>query len=598
MQPPATRATLRRRSAIAALVLVIAATLVPVGASSAATSRTWWVAPGRTGDCSSRERACGTLTAAVRKAVGGDEILLLDGTYRTAETISKGQAQQRHVRIAPAPNAKVVVSASWTVKSPFLRFEGYRAQNHTLRFVAGGDDGIVTGVVATNTTIGVVGGDRVTISGNRITDNRNIDLVAVGNGSDHLRIERNVLARGLVYGTSSKHLDCVQLWGPGRDIVIRGNTISGCDHSSMMIGAAEGPIDSVVIERNAVQRCLPKDPSGTIKQGRCAAHYAIQLAGNSSVTGARHPLTRVVLRNNTIDGGLLVIRDVKDVTATGNVFGHGLERTTAGVVPAGLGLNIEATCTNRTFRNNIVTRLSTKGCTALDRSNRIGVDVTYVDRSRVDLRLAPRSAGIDHGMPSAPWPDLAGRTAPLGPIDAGAFEHSAGRTSSDPPTTTTSVATPSTTAPTPPAPDDHVLVNGLVTHEATGPAVRPVDPAVTLPVTARLSARIDLQRKPSDQAIAVQVCFAQQRWTAQACSPTAVLATEGVHTLDLAELGRWWRSSEFDASAPVTLAKIVVKDPATGKHLLSSGCGTSCYAGTDLAARTPVTGVVTLVAAP
>lgn len=146
------------------------------------------------------------------------------------------------------------------------------------------------------------------------------------------------------------------------------------------------------------------------------------------------------------------------------------------------------------------------------------------------------------------------------------------------------------------APPAQVATEGPFTHASTRAAVLPVTTPGVLANDAEVTATLRLDAKPSTQPVAVQFCVSgTTTFARQACSPLTTVAMTGTVDLGLGRMSSWWVTPGVAiGDVQRTLVKVVFKDPATGRHLLSTGCGTFCYQGTDLGQRTPISGGVTL----
>lgn len=105
----------------------------------------------------------------------------------------------------------------------------------------------------------------------------------------------------------------------------------------------------------------------------------------------------------------------------------------------------------------------------------------------------------------------------------------------------------------------------------------------------RMYLRLAVTPRPSNRAVDVQVCMWRKDFVEETCSPQTALVTGGVQWIDLGRPANWWRANgtwRFDtAFSPV---RLMLKDHASGRLMMSDRCGTTCYPGGDLLAHVPI----------
>lgn len=107
--------------------------------------------------------------------------------------------------------------------------------------------------------------------------------------------------------------------------------------------------------------------------------------------------------------------------------------------------------------------------------------------------------------------------------------------------------------------------------------------------------KLVVDNKPSDKPLQALVCFwrhqGAKKFKEETCrgADTLILTTEGTYYATLGSLDSWWKKNgKFDWSKPVSLGRIMLKDPVTGKLMLNKRCGQACYRGNDLVDHVPV----------
>lgn len=138
---------------------------------------------------------------------------------------------------------------------------------------------------------------------------------------------------------------------------------------------------------------------------------------------------------------------------------------------------------------------------------------------------------------------------------------------------------------------DQEMTHGPTREYAQANATSPAD--WTSPnnyADGRVYARLEVLTKPSTLPTAAQICVWRSSFTEETCSPTRTFSTPGVYWIDYGRPSSWWKlGGEWSWTTPFSPTRIMLKDAATGKLLLSSRCGAACYTGTDLADHVPIT---------
>jgi hypothetical protein len=412
-------------AAVAALGLPVLTAQVAAGAPSSALH----VAPGGTGTDCSAANPCGSIGAALLRAGAGQEIHLRSGVYvdQQLRDPSSGQVRPTGARavVRPADGANVLLAGRTWIAAARVELRDVEITG-VLAVVEPSHDVRLDGLSGRQAMVQLRGGSEITLTNSTLGGNVDADLVQIGGnrgpaGLTDVTVSNNVL----VDATDSApldalHIDCLQVFGPVRSLEVSGNRIAGCANSPVMIKSNIGAVRDVRFTRNAIQECVPRREA-------CYSHYAVQVN-----VGSGGPVSGFVLENNTIDGGLLTHPGV-DLSAVANLISD----------PTGRNA-LSAPCIAGAFVSNVISRHAP--CAERAAQNRIA-DPVYADRSIQSLAPSGSSPGVDQGG-TATWPDLAGRSAPCGPVDAGAIEY-CGTTpvSTVPPTTAPPTTTPVSTTP-------------------------------------------------------------------------------------------------------------------------------------------------------
>ena len=220
----------------------------------------------------------------------------------------------------------------------------------------------------------------VVISGNSFHD-IGVAAINVRNFRD-VRIERNRFTR-VVRFKPSQHTDVIRTFGGGRGLVIRRNLLH--DNAAIGIFFKDGAVSDATIENNVIVRTL-------------GGFYGVALY---DTTGLR--MTNNTIVDNT--AGVVFQRRVTDAVVFNNIL---------------QSLNLLRSSTLKFEDFNYVGRRNqgTRGAHDVRRAPR------FVDRRRLNYRLAPGSPGIDAGRRSgAPDRDRLGHRRRGRRPDLGAHEY-------------------------------------------------------------------------------------------------------------------------------------------------------------------------------
>ncbi len=165
-------------------------------------------------------------------------------------------------------------------------------------------------------------------------------------------------------------------------------------------------------------------------------------------------------------------------------------------------------------------------------------------------------------------------------------------TTTTPPTTTPPTTTPPTTSP---PSSGAVTIWGTHTAMATASAYfQPnfndqgnwLSPNIT---TGDALLRLNISTKPSSLAVDIQVCGWQlingtnfSGGFKETCSPKTRFTdeTDGTITINLGPPADWWKKNgEFPWNKGPDVMRLMIKDAASQKLLMSSTCGSACFSG-------------------
>ncbi len=138
---------------------------------------------------------------------------------------------------------------------------------------------------------------------------------------------------------------------------------------------------------------------------------------------------------------------------------------------------------------------------------------------------------------------------------------------------------------------DQAMTHGPTKQYAQATATAPPD--WTSPINyagGRVYVRLEILTKPSAKPVAAQICIWRNSFTEETCSGTRTFTAPGVQWVDYGTPNSWWKKDgSWSWTSPFSPTRIMLKDAATGKLLLSQNCGAGCYTGTDLAEHVPIT---------
>ncbi len=106
--------------------------------------------------------------------------------------------------------------------------------------------------------------------------------------------------------------------------------------------------------------------------------------------------------------------------------------------------------------------------------------------------------------------------------------------------------------------------------------------------------RYNVITMPSTKPVNIQICFWDHmngNWKLETCSSESALTVTkpGVYYVNLKAPGGWWKiTGSFPWYQRPDVVRIMVKDAATKKLMMSSKCGSYCYTGNDLSSRVPI----------
>ena len=106
--------------------------------------------------------------------------------------------------------------------------------------------------------------------------------------------------------------------------------------------------------------------------------------------------------------------------------------------------------------------------------------------------------------------------------------------------------------------------------------------------------RYNVITMPSNKPVNLQVCFWDHmngNWKLETCSSENALTvtTPGVYYVNLKSPNSWFKiTGTFPWYQRPDVVRVMVKDTATKKLMMSSKCGTYCYTGSDLSSRVPI----------
>ena len=109
----------------------------------------------------------------------------------------------------------------------------------------------------------------------------------------------------------------------------------------------------------------------------------------------------------------------------------------------------------------------------------------------------------------------------------------------------------------------------------------------------RMYWRLEILSKPSAKSVDVQVCMwrhGSRKWQFETCSSRLRGITKaGTYWANLGAPQNWWKKNgAWDFTKRPSVVRVMVKDSATQKLLMTSHCGSACYRGGDIGQHVPI----------
>ena len=110
----------------------------------------------------------------------------------------------------------------------------------------------------------------------------------------------------------------------------------------------------------------------------------------------------------------------------------------------------------------------------------------------------------------------------------------------------------------------------------------------------RVLMRLEIGSKPSAMPLQAALCFwrhgaAKFQWETCAPSRRAAFSTPGVSYVDFGPPAGWWKKNGvYDWARQASIIRIMLKDPATGRLMVTSNCGRACYPAVDIDQHVPI----------
>ncbi|MBN9141829.1 MAG: right-handed parallel beta-helix repeat-containing protein [Micrococcales bacterium] len=292
----------RRAGLLAPLVavsLVACQGLPGTGTTAPAVMR---VSPDGSGECTPSSPC--RLETAIARAGSGTRIELGDGDYGDIR-IDGGSRYgdfAEPVVIAPAGEAAPRIAGLRT-STPSIRLEDLTIAG-LLSFDDGADGGQAVRVHVTGSGM-FARADHLRVIDSLFEGGSSIDGIQIAGASDVL-VEGTTVRDYDQEIDNGRHADCIQLFDVS-DVVLRGNRLSNCYNSGLIISGGGRGIQGLVIEANFVQGCVVKGP-------RCGGGSTAELR-EQSVSG-------LVVRNNTFLNGSVRWGSVAGAVFDRNVVGY------------------------------------------------------------------------------------------------------------------------------------------------------------------------------------------------------------------------------------------------------------------------------------
>lgn len=110
----------------------------------------------------------------------------------------------------------------------------------------------------------------------------------------------------------------------------------------------------------------------------------------------------------------------------------------------------------------------------------------------------------------------------------------------------------------------------------------------------RVLMRLEIKAKPSTKVLQGALCFWRHgttRFQWETCAPSrrAAFSTAGVSYVDFGAPASWWKKNGvYDWTKQASIIRIMLKDPVTGKLMVTSNCGAACYPHGDIDQHVPI----------
>ncbi|MCW4384767.1 right-handed parallel beta-helix repeat-containing protein [Salinibacterium sp. SYSU T00001] len=326
------------------------------------------VSPDGSGDECTAEQPC-ALESALGQAIAGSIVQLLGGEYGEIDLGAVGSLESvaDSVIVEPAPGAEPAIDAIRT-NAPNITWRDLAVDG--VIYLDDDADGTTLDAVHVQSSGLFIHASDVTVTESLFEGGSSIDGIQFS-GASNVLIENSVIRDYDQTADNDVHADCVQIFDSS-NLVLRGNYIGNCHNASIIFSPGNGDgISNVVIEANHIQGCVVKN----------------ELCGNGTLLDLREFASDVVVRNNTMIDGSVLVEDLPGLVFDRNVIDY------------------VSNC-DMPMTNTIVARWNTGLC---DEPAAIGEDgnrvdeVEVMDRAAGDLRLVnPDEATIDGAGDASP----------------------------------------------------------------------------------------------------------------------------------------------------------------------------------------------------
>lgn len=119
-------------------------------------------------------------------------------------------------------------------------------------------------------------------------------------------------------------------------------------------------------------------------------------------------------------------------------------------------------------------------------------------------------------------------------------------------------------------------------------------------VNGRVYTRVQVLSKPSTKPVDMQICVWRNSFAEESCSLTYLrYSTPGVYYVDYGVPSQWWKKGgTFSWATRFSPTRFMIKDPNTGKLLMTASCGASCSTASAVTGHVPISlDVATVVVA-